>query len=265
MYDFIDLSLTISPNDSEPVKPEIQYINHMEGATILGENYGISAHDFPGDMAISQEIITLTSHTGTHMDAPFHYGPICEGKQARRIEDIPLEWCFSKGIFIDVSNNKSSDDILKEEIIQYIYRNNISINPYDIVLIYTGADSLWNTKDYFLNYRGLSREALEWILEQGVKIVGIDTFSFDPPFHKMLTKYCQTKNKDTLWPAHLLGRSKEYLQIERLTNLHRLIGIGEFLVSCFPIKIDNAGASWVRAVAMVKKKNVLDNNLERSV
>lgn len=253
MYDFIDLSLTIGPNDSEPVKPEIQYINHREGAAVLGEHYGISAKDFPGNMAISQEIISLTSHTGTHMDAPIHYGPVCEGTQARQIEDIPLEWCFHKGILIDVSNNKTGDDISVEEIEQYIYREKISINPYDIILIYTGADALWNTKEYFYNYRGLSREALHWILDHNVKIVGIDTFSLDPPFHKMLNKYQQTKNKEDLWPAHLLGRSKEYLQLERLTNLYKLRNAGEFAVCCFPIKIKESGAGWVRAVAFVKK------------
>jgi hypothetical protein len=61
MYYLIDLSLTIDPNDSEPVTPDIQYVNHTDGAAVLGKDYGISAEDFPENMAVSQEIVSLTN------------------------------------------------------------------------------------------------------------------------------------------------------------------------------------------------------------
>ena len=170
----------------------------------------------------------------------------------KSIEEVALSWCFQRGVFIDVSNSKETTSIGTEEIMSYVAMNNVEIKPYDIVVIYTGADKLWGTKEYYTSYRGLSKAALEWILDFGVKVVGIDTFSMDPPFEVMLSNYKKKRDSSELWPAHILGRTKEYLQIERLTNLDKLKGVEKFQVCCFPIKVKNCGAGWVRAVAVIE-------------
>lgn len=60
------------------------------------------------------------------------------------------------------------------------------------------------------------------------------------------------KKLDVLWPSHFYGREKEYIQIERLCNLRVLLNLNQnFKISCFPINLDDADASWVRAVAIV--------------
>ncbi len=253
---FVDLSLTIENVPSEPEPADIKYISHEEGAKILGEDIGLSKNDFPDGMAINLERISLTSHTGTHLDAPFHYGPFSENKIAKTIEDIPLSWCYGNGLLIDLSNNSFSEPVSENEILNFLNENNCSIKKGDIVLINTGASKLWGTKEYFTSFRGISPEATDYILSKDVKIIGVDSFGFDPPFHKMLTTYKENNSQQSLWPAHILGRKKEYCQIERLTNLENIGKYTNFTVSCFPIKIKESGAGWSRVVAIIDEENI---------
>lgn len=216
----------------------------------MGESFGVDYTAFPDEMAINNEKIKLTTHTGTHLDAPYHFGIRCNGSKAKRIHEIPLEWCFSKGKLLDLSEKEDSTPISKHELEKYIIEHNITIEVGDIVLIATGASKYWNTNEYFTRYRGIMSEGVKYILSFGVKIIGIDSFGFDEPFHNMLEKFLLTGNNKDLWPAHILGRQKEYCHIERLNNLNELAGYKEFYVACFPIKM-KTGASWVRAVAIV--------------
>lgn len=205
-------------------------------------------------MAINTESIKLTSHTGTHLDAPYHFSPLFINEKALRISDIPLEWCWGKGKLIDISENNTNSAVSVDEIQDYLVESSIQINQNDIVLLNTGADKYWGTEQYFTNYRGISKEATEFILNFGVRIIGVDSFGFDPPFHKMLKDYMETKNKACLWPAHILGRTREYCHIERLTNLKKLTYLNDYYISCLPIKM-NTGASWIRAVAIEMKED----------
>lgn len=252
---FIDLSLTIENVPSEPEPAKIDYISHEEGAEILGKDIDLSKSDFPNGMAINLERISLTSHTGTHLDAPFHYGPISENKLAKKIDEIPLSWCYGNGLLIDLSDSESQYPVSKDEIITFLKENNCSIEKNSIVLINTGASKLWGTEEYFTNFRGVSPEATEYIVSHNVKIIGVDSFGFDPPFHKMLKNYSINKSQSSLWPAHIYGREKEYCQIERLTNLENIGRVNNFTVSCFPIKIKDSGAGWSRVVAIIDEEN----------
>lgn len=250
---FIDLSLTIEEVTSEPEPARIEYIDHKEGANILGKPFELSDKDFPDGMGVNLERVQLTSHTGTHLDAPFHYGPIYEGAPSMTIEEVPLSWCYGNGVLIDLSETNSEVPVTVEEIKNHLKSLNYNICENDIVLINTGADKLWGTKEYFTHFRGISLEATEFLLEKKVKVIGVDSFGFDPPFHRMLLKYQETGLKEYLWPAHVLGRKKEYCQIERLTNLSAIPVPTGFTVSCFPIKIKNSGAGWSRVVAIIGK------------
>ena len=81
------------------------------GAHIYGEviGFGMTADAYhitepdPDGMALAHERVTLSAHGGTHVDAPLHYGPLCEGKPSKSIEDVPLEWCYGPGVVLDVS------------------------------------------------------------------------------------------------------------------------------------------------------------------
>jgi len=71
------------------------------------------------------------------------------------------------------------------------------------------------------------------------------------PFPNMVNDYIKTGDASVLWPAHIYGREKEYCHIERLANLGEIPKPFGFKVACFPVKIRDVGASWIRAVAIV--------------
>ena len=83
----------------------------------------------------------------------------------------------------------------------------------------------------------MSREATKFLVESGVKIIGIDCYSLDRPFMAMVKQYYRTNDKKCLWPAHFYGREKEYCHIERLTNLDKIPMNYGFKFCCFPIKL----------------------------
>jgi kynurenine formamidase len=252
-WKFVDLSVPLEMTESEPEPVKIEWIDHRQGACLLLKESGISADCFPDGIGINLERVQLTSHSGTHVDAPIHYGPTSsEGKKARSIDEMPLEWFFGPGLVLDCRGK--NNQVTEKEIKHALERQNLKLEPGDIVLINTSADSLWGQAEYFTNFRGISVEATEWLINHQIKVIGVDSFGFDPPFHKMIESYKQTGNPKALWPCHILGRKREYCQIERLANLALLPTDRKFLVACFPIKLKNCGASPSRVVALLNNE-----------
>ena len=99
---FVDLSISIEaglPSDPPMMIPKIDYVDHEMGAEQMKEFYpGVKKEQLPGGLGWAVEFITLTTHSGTHLDAPYHYHPTMDkGKQSLTIDEIPLEWCFNDG------------------------------------------------------------------------------------------------------------------------------------------------------------------------
>jgi kynurenine formamidase len=107
-------------------------------------------------------------------------------------------------------------------------------------------DSKWE------RHAGVSRDATEWLLDQGIKLVGTDAFGWDNPFSSMIETYKAGKT-DSLWPSHFFGREREYCQIEKLGNLEKLPKPTGFKIAVFPILIERASAGWCRAVAILEE------------
>lgn len=245
----VDLSLTIEPSPSEPVPVEIDYVTHAEGADILGGPIGIGRDEFPGGLGLTLEHVRLTSHSGTHIDAPIHYGPLCEGQPAKTVEQLPLEWFCCPGVLLRCHGDPDKP-VAAHEVVAELDRIGHHLTPLEIVLLDTGAAARWGEPEYFTEFRGVTREATELLVDAGIKVIGVDSFGFDPPFHRMLADYQRTKDPSVLWPAHVFGREREYCQIERLTNLTALERPVGFRVVCFPMKIKDGGAGWSRVVAL---------------
>lgn len=225
------------------IKKIVKYINGAER---------ITKNSFPNGEFINEETISLSTHTGTHLDAPAHFGTKCQNKKPKTIDKIPLEWCYGDGVLLDFSNKKGGEEITQIDIENKLLEISYEIKPFDIVLIYTGTDKLWGSPRYFFDAPGLSREAVKYLLLRGVKIIGIDTYSLDRPIMTMVNEYYITKSKNVLWPAHFIGREYEYCHIERLANLNSIGKITGFKVACFPIKLKNLCAGWIRAVAIIE-------------
>lgn len=270
----VDLSVPVDPRFWEPDPVNCQYIDHRRGADLLGQSlvymktrsrwrrmvsllghrlgFGINHKDFPDQKGLSLMRYTLTTHTGTHMDAPFHYGDrAADGGPARTICEVPLEWCYGDGVVLDVSQGDRQRPVSAGEVELALERLQYRLKPLDVVLLRTAGDQAIGERAYFNDFRGVSREATDLLVRAGIKVIGVDSFGFDPPFVKMLNDYTLTGDKQHLWPAHFYGRQREYCQLERLTNLDA-IGRGHgFKVCCFPIRLSRADAAWCRVVAVV--------------
>ena len=247
----IDLSVPLEPSPGEPVPVQMELVDHATGADILGAPAQIGRKDFPDGLGLSLEHVRLVSHAGTHVDAPSHYGPLCEGRPARAVDELPLEWFYGRGVLVRALGDVVDGPVRRDEVELALRQMSHTPAPGEIILIHTGADARWGQPDYFTNFRGVSVEALAFLLDHGVKVVGVDSFGFDPPFAQMLKAYSGTGDRSALRPAHVYGRRREYCQIERLAHLDRIPVTHGFRVACFPVKLRGAGASWARVVAIV--------------
>lgn len=253
----IDLSVPLESDAvSEPMPPKIRYVTHDgEGLAQMAKFFGVQ----PEHLVYSQgkgwaiEEIQAITHTGTHVDAPYHYGPQSEGRPARRIDEVPLEWCFAPGVVLDVRHKQPGEFITVEDLQAALARIDYTLRPLDIVLLHTGADQRIDRKEYFLQ-PGLGREGVLWLVEQGVKVIGIDAYTLDRPFANMVADFRRTGDGRFIWPAHFAGITREYCQIEKLANLERIPRPHGFFVSCLPVKIKGASAGWCRAVALVPEE-----------
>jgi kynurenine formamidase len=249
----IDLSVPLEHQaTSEPLPARIHYVDHKgEGRAQIQQFLGVKPEDlvYSGGLGWAVEEITAITHTGTHVDAPYHYGPLSDGRPARRIDEVPLEWCFAPGVVLDVRHKLNGEFITVGDLKTALERIDYRLMPLDIVLLQTGADRRIGTPEYFAQ-PGLGREGTLWLVAQGVRVIGIDAYTIDRPFAAMHADYQRTGDGRYIWPAHFAGITREYCQIEKLANLDQIPHPHGFYVSCLPVRIAAASAAWCRAVAL---------------
>lgn len=255
MYKFIDLSVAHQNGATEPYPPKIEHSDHTTGAHRLAKLAGIEAADFPDTMALATDIISGSAHSGTHVDAPFHYGPLCEGSPAKTIAQIPLEWCFGPGVVLDMRHKAPGAEIAIADMQEALAKIKYTLKPGDIVLIHTGCDKYWGTttEKYLAMQSGLGLAGLDWLLDQGIRCIGIDAWTLDRPVQAMVESYKQTGDRSHLWPTHIHGRKREYLQIEKMANLDKLPRPFGFLVTALPVRFAGCTAGWCRAAAIFEE------------
>ena len=247
----IDLSMPLkSTPPGSMLKVEIQYMTHKEGAKIFGSFFGLKEEDFPEGNFGAAENLTLSTHSGTHLDSPWHYWPTSEGKPSKTIDQIPLEWCYGDGVVLDFTHKKAGEEIHIKDFEKALEKIKYKLKPFDIVFVMTGASKYYGQADYTKRHPGVTREATLWLIDQGIKVVGIDAWGWDKPFDLMIEEL-RRGEKEKLWAAHYAGREREYCHLENLSNLEKIPTPHGFKVAVFPIKIENASAGWVRAIAIV--------------
>lgn len=253
----VDLSSPVDAEGWEPESVTHEITTPAEGAvhmaTEMREHFGL---DFDPTVLDDGELLSidtlrLTSHTGTHVDAPAHYGTRASYRKGppRTVDELPLDWFHRPGVVLDLTAARPGA-VGADRIQAALDHTGAQVAPLDIVLLNTGADRWAGTEKYFTHFAGLDGDAVHLLLDLGVKVIGTDAFSLDAPFGNILRRYHETRDRSVLWPAHFAGRDREFCQIERLANLDRLPPHG-FTLSCFPVKIAKAGAGWARAVAFV--------------
>jgi len=184
--------------------------------------------------------VEVSDHVGTHMDALRHLND-----DARGPETIPLEYCYGDGVLLDFRHKESGAGITAVEIEAELARIAYTLKPLDIVLIMTGAGSYQDEQRYLTDHCGMTREATLWLIDRGIKVMGIDAITFDPPVWAMF-------ERKQFWEAHLVMREREYYHVENLTNLDRIGRAHGFTLALFPVKWVNTTAAPVRGVAIIE-------------
>jgi kynurenine formamidase len=246
-----DLSqrLSNSTSDFQPNSHHIEYMDADRTAAMTGELFGMGPDYWPDGKGYRLETVSLSTHSGTHLDAPYHYGPARDGSPGRTIDAVPLRWCIGDGVLLDHRHKEPGADITRREVEQELRRIGHELKPYDIVLLWTGTSRYFETPGYDRMHPGLRRDATEFLVEAGVRLIGIDAWGLDRPFDVMIAE-ARAGDKAQLWESHLFGREQEYAQIEMLCNLEQLPEPRGFTVIALPVKLDSASAGWSRVVAV---------------
>jgi kynurenine formamidase len=245
-----DLSQTLSNRTAEfePNRHRIEYHTPEETARLYEATLGLPAALWPGGIFCSAETVTASTHSGTHVDAPMHYGPPDRG-QPIGIDQVPLRWCVGDGVRLDFRDKRAGDGITRADVERALERISHRLKPFDIVLVWTGTDRGFAEPGYEHRHPGLRRDATEYLVDQGVRLIGIDAWGLDRPFDVMVRE-AKAGDRAQLWESHILGRSKPYSQIEKLCNLDRLPRDSGFTVLALPVRLEAASGAWARVVAI---------------
>ena len=150
----IDLSITIEnevPSDPQEMIPVINYLDHEKSVPDMLRFFETAKkEDLPNGLAWAMESVQLTTHTGTHMDAPYHYHPTMDdGQPAWTIEEVPLDWCYGNGVMLDFSDKPNGYQLTIPDFQHALKHINYTLKEKDIVLIQTGAAPFWGDAKLF--------------------------------------------------------------------------------------------------------------------
>lgn len=250
----VDLSVALeagTASDPPPMLPQIDYKDHKQSAAQMASFFpGLKPEQLPGGEGWAIETLNVSTHNGTHLDAPYHFhSTMNNGERAITIDEVPLEWCFNPGVKLDFRHMDDGYVATAGDVEAELGRIGHNLQPFDIVVVNTSAGLHHGDDDYLQKGCGMGREATLFLLERGVRVTGIDAWSWDAPFAFTAEKYAETGDAKLIWEGHRAGMEIGYCHIEKLTNLEDLPANG-FEISCFPWKIKGASAGFTRAVAI---------------
>ena len=250
----IDLSVAIEngvPADPPPLMPKLTYLDHAVGAVEMEQMFGIPAEKQLAQAGPASERAEITTHNGTHLDAPWHYHPTMNGgERAITIDEVPLEWCMGPGVKFDFRALPDGYVVTAADVEAELDRIGHSLSAGDIVVINTRAGARYGQPDYLSAGCGMGRAATLYLAERGVKVCGTDAWSWDAPLASQVEKIKETGDYSLFWEGHKAGADCVYCHIEKLTNLETLPETG-FEVMALPVKVARGSAGWCRAVAII--------------
>jgi kynurenine formamidase len=197
----------------------------------------------------SWDEVIASTRAGTHLAAPYRFGPECDGRDARTVDQVPLEWCLGRGVVLDVADGAREVAIDRAELVRALQSAGHELRAGDIVLLRTGAEDHFDGDPAYPGAgRGIAVEALEYLVERGVRVIGTDAESLDRPLAAMLADR-RAGDRDALYPVHRAARRLEHAQVLELGGLGQLPASADLYIDVAPIKVEAAGSGWCRAVA----------------
>ena len=212
----IDLTLTVS--SKIPTFPGSPQPSFIPWENVKEDGYNL-------------ELLFLSTHTGTHMDAPYHFL-----EKGAKIHEISLKKLVSEAVLIK-SKKKGGESITKTDI-QKFEKKHGKIVGFSSVIFYTGWQRNLQKKYYFTKNPGLSVSAAKYLASKKISLVGFDSPSID-------------LGKDSKFSVHQIFAKKGMLIVENLANLEK-IKSSKFHLVVLPLKLKNATGSPVRAIAFLE-------------
>ena len=258
-FEVLDLGVYLDQAAYPPWGFKATHVTHAQGAKAMANFMnlrdvgGVTKDDFPDSLGLAWTQVHMSDHAGNHIDAPFHFGPEVNGEAAKTIDEVPLAWCQGPGVRLDM-RHRASEDITVDDLRKELDRVEYTLAEGTIPLLWTGADALIDDDDrYWKTQAGLSVEALHWLLDRGVRLIGIDAYALDVSFDTM--NAAMKEGAPRFFPAHFVGRQREHMHLEKLTRLGTLPRAHGFHFIAMPIKLRGGSAGWVRPVAFVPRSH----------
>lgn len=251
----IDISVPLMAgiaSDPPGYTPKITYLDHKATAQGMASFFdGMRTDQLPGGEGWAIEQLEMSTHVGTHLDAPYHHhSTMNDGARAITIDEVPLDWCLQPGVKLDFRHLPDGYVATPGDVQAELARIGHDLRPLEIVVVNTAAGGRYGQDDYIHRGCGIGRAATNWLTERGVRITGTDGWSWDVPFSHTAKVWDETHDPAIIWEGHRASMDRGYCHLEKLANLDQLPGDG-FEVSCFPFNIKGASAGFVRAVAIL--------------
>jgi kynurenine formamidase len=250
----VDISVALKAgivSDPPYMLPQITYLDHNAGALNFMAVFGLARDQLPDGAGPAVEQVAISTHNGTHLDAPYHFHPTMDnGKPAMTIDEVPLAWCFNDAIKLDFLDKPDGHVCSADDVKRALDAISYQLKPLDIVLMNTSAGKAYGEPDFIDRGCGFGREATLFLLNQGVRVTGTNGWSWDAPFSFTAKRYAKDRDPSIIWEGHKAGRDIGYCHLEKLHNLEALPPSG-FTVACFPVKVKGGSAGWTRAVAIL--------------
>lgn len=170
--------------------------------------------------------VTMSTHQGTHFDAPRHF--FDEGES---IDQISIERCIVRAVKVDLTSKKPKEAITVADLEPYADQIASGL----CVLLYTGWDKVFPKNEFFSDFPFISRELAEWFVLKKVGLVGMDM----PTPNGSDWKYIHEK---------MLGNGT--LIVEGLANMEDLAD-DAFTFVAPPLRLRGRDGSPVRAIAIL--------------
>ena len=217
----------------------------------MAQIFGCEPGQLPGGEGWGDERLQITTHLGTHVDAPLHYGSTCEGRPARAIADLALEELFVDGIVLDLRGSAPNEGIAVDALKDALDRNGAPVPHGGAVLIRTGQEAFIVADRDFFRYPGMTRAGTLFLSGLGAKLLGTDALGWDRPFEVMRRAFEESGNPAEIWDGHFAGRDREVFIVQQMANLAALPPSG-FKVGFFPLRLAGCSAAPARVVAFVE-------------
>ena len=195
----------IYPGDPEP--------SVTVATTLENEGYNLST-------------LVMGTQTGSHVDAPYHFS-----NEGATIDQMELDFFLGDAIVVRVTDKKAEEAITMEDIEPYKEQ----ITPGKIVLFNTNWYKKRGTEEFF-HHPYVNGEVAHYLVEQGVRFIGIDTINAD-------------QTGGTEFPVHDLFSEKRWMIGENWAYFDRIDFENPYIIA-IPMKVVGCDGSPVRAIAV---------------